>query len=140
RLKAEFLYANKQYEKIEFFDQENKYSFIEFADGDLSKQVFYNYLDFVMDKINTPSFCKELKPAKIENLQIGDVFIQRNMPNGHAVIVVDVALNELGQKVFLLAQSFSPAQEIQILSNPNRDDISPWYEVKEGSLLTPEWR
>jgi hypothetical protein len=33
-----------------------------------------------------------------------------------------------------------PAQEIQILKNPNNLELSPWYSNKIGSeLRTPEW-
>jgi hypothetical protein len=33
-----------------------------------------------------------------------------------------------------------PAQEIQILKNPNNSSLSPWYAVDFGtSLQTPEW-
>lgn len=140
RLKAEYLFQQKQYEKLVFKTKNNKHSFIEFANGDQSKEKFLEFLDVVMDEINTTDFCKQLVSIKINDLKIGDVFVQKNIPNGHAVIVVDIAVNKQGQKVFLLAQSFSPAQEIQILSNPTRDDLSPWYELKEGPLLTPEWR
>jgi hypothetical protein len=68
---------------------------------------------------------KELKPADPNDLQIGDIFIQGGFP-GHAVVVVDVALNtDNGQQVFLLAQSYMPAQDIQILQNPNDEELSP---------------
>jgi hypothetical protein len=33
-----------------------------------------------------------------------------------------------------------PAQEIQILKNPNNNKISPWYLSDFGEILkTPEW-
>lgn len=62
---------------------------------------------------------------------------------GHAVIVVDVAIYpQTGKKVFLLTQSYMPAQQIQILVNPANRGLSPWYELSdndEGKLYTPEW-
>jgi hypothetical protein len=34
-----------------------------------------------------------------------------------------------------------PAQELQILQNPNDDNISPWYSVNfNNELITPEWK
>ena len=41
----------------------------------------------------------------------------------------------------MLVQCYMPAQEIQILVNPNNSEISPWYEVERlnETLLTPEW-
>jgi len=140
RLRAEYLFAQKQYDRISFHSGKNIYSFTEFSKGDNSKDKFNEYLDYVMEEITTPAFCEELIPVKLKDMKVGDIFIQKNNPNGHAVIVVDMAKNHKGEKLFLLAQSYQPAQEIQILSNPTRDDISPWYEAEEGAMLTPEWR
>lgn len=140
RLKSEYLFAHKDYEKIAFHGNKTRYSFSDYAEGDTSHSKFYEYLDYVMEKVSTPSFCQDLVPVKIKDLQVGDVFVQKSNPNGHAVIVVDLVKNSKGEKLFLLAQSYQPAQEIQIISNPSRDDISPWYEAREGSMLTPEWR
>jgi hypothetical protein len=73
-------------------------------------------------------------------MEIGDVFIQGGSP-GHAVIVVDMCEKKAtGEKKFLLAQSYMPAQELQILSNPNSTNGSPWYDLSfERLLKTPEW-
>src|SRR5262245_19513806 len=69
----------------------------------------------------------------------GDVFIQAGYP-GHAVIVVDVAKDRQGHKVFLLAQSYMPAQDMQILRNPELRALGPWYDANFGAILrTPEW-
>lgn len=87
----------------------------------------------------TLSLSKTLQVRKTEDIEIGDVFIVGGSP-GHAVIVVDVASNKSGEKVFLIAQSYMPAQETQILKNPNDDTISPWYNLRGASeLYTPQW-
>lgn len=55
---------------------------------------------------------------------------------------MDVDLLKLGKKVFLLAQSYMPAQHTHVLVNPNNRGLSPWYELSatdEGYLTTPEW-
>ena len=73
-------------------------------------------------------------------MQIGDVFIRAGSPYGHAVIVVDMAENDTtGEKVYMLAQSYMPAQDIQILVNREEREISPWYRLGEGPVETPEW-
>ena len=63
-------------------------------------------------------FWRYLKPGvyvPYTSLQPGDVFIKGGSP-GHAVIVVDVAIYpQTGKKVFLLAQSYLLAHQIQIL-------------------------
>ena len=88
----------------------------------------------------TLSLSKELINVSQDDLQIGDVFIQGGSP-GHAVIVVDVAENKFNrEKIFMLAQSYMPAQEIQILQNPLTSESNPWFSLKPNqSLITPEW-
>jgi hypothetical protein len=140
RLISEFFYQQKHFEAIAFHAEKEKISFTDFAKGDFSKQSFHSYLDYLMERMSTPSFCLDLKLVELNNINIGDIFVQNTLPNGHAVIVVDIVENRKGEKLFLLAQGFHPAQDIQIISNPNREDINPWYQLKEGELLTPEWR
>lgn len=98
-------------------------------------------MKYVFNYANTGSLKNQLvKVDNFENLEIGDVFIQSGTPYGHAVIVVDVAQNENGEKVFLLAQSYMPAQETQLLINPNDPKISPWYSAQTAIIQTPEWK
>jgi hypothetical protein len=81
-----------------------------------------------------------MKKVAVEDMQIGDVFIQEGNPYGHAVIVVDMAKNhDTGEKIFMVAQSFMPAQSIHILKNTNKND-SPWYPLNFGEKLRlPSW-
>ena len=84
---------------------------------------------------------KELqKVPDIKDIQIGDVFIFGGFP-GHAVLVIDVCeKSETGEKLFMIQQSYMPAQEIHILRNLKNDKISPWYSIDfTGDLETPEW-
>ncbi|MDX9704994.1 MAG: DUF4846 domain-containing protein [Weeksellaceae bacterium] len=140
RLISEYLYHKKEYEKIVFHAEKKRISFEDYAQGDYSRKNFDAYLVYVMREVSTPSFCADLKSIKLEDIRIGDIFVQNTRPNGHAVIVVDIVENRKGERLFLLAQGFHPAQDIQIIANPNQEEISPWYTLKEGELLTPEWR
>lgn len=140
RLLAEYLFAQNKFDKIAFHSDQTKISFTDFASGDFSRNSFNDYLDHVMEKVSTPSFCQDLKSVSIHDIKIGDVFVQNTQPNGHAVLVVDVVENKKGEKLVLLAQSFQPAQDIQIIANPTHPELSPWYSITEGELLTPEWR
>lgn len=98
--------------------------------------IFRQYLEFVFSYAGTLSLSRELQP--VNDILPGDVYIQGGSP-GHAVIVMDVAVNIAGKKIFLLAQSYMPAQDIHILRNPASSQ-SPWYEAAtRGELLTPEW-
>jgi hypothetical protein len=117
----------------------NRVTWTRRASPDSSRSCFRNYLNSVFTYAGSHSLSRELK--KVEDpadILPGDVFIQGGFP-GHAVIVIDVAQNGRGQKVFLLAQSYMPAQDIHILNNPGSRG-SPWYSAqREGQLVTPEW-
>lgn len=100
---------------------------------------YWKYLEKVFTYAGTLSLSRELKKKSIHQLEIGDIFIQGGSP-GHAIIIVDLVQNpETNEKRFLLAQSYMPAQEIQILQNPNYT-TSSWFSIPEdGILKTPEW-
>ncbi|WP_460572485.1 DUF4846 domain-containing protein [Flaviaesturariibacter terrae] len=100
---------------------------------------FRQYLDLVFTYAGTLSLAGQLKPRPLPELSIGDVFIRGGSP-GHAVIVVDVVENARGEKRFLLAQSYMPAQDIHVLKNEANRDGSPWYSSNFGTVLeTPQW-
>jgi len=41
----------------------------------------------------------------------------------------------------MLAQSYMPAQQTQILINPENSDMKVWYSLKNKDILvTPQWR
>lgn len=102
-------------------------------------KTFRAYLDMVFAYAGTLSLSKELKSVPVETIQAGDVFIQGGSP-GHCVIVMDVAGNQAGEKRFILAQSYMPAQEIHILKNIGNSDDSPWYTPHGAEeLITPQW-
>jgi hypothetical protein len=159
RLRAEYLFREKQYDDIHFnftsgFTADyprwrdgyrvavrgNSASWVKTAAYSAEYEDFRAYLDTVFAYAGTLSLAKELDPVQPEDMQIGDVFIQGGSP-GHCVIVVDMALNpETGERIFMLAQSYMPAQDIQILKNPDNTAISPWYALDFGDVLdTPEW-
>lgn len=159
RLRAEYLWQQKQYDKIHFnFTNGFRVDYSKWMKGKRIKvegnstswvqsqapsnhyEDFWNYLEIIFTYAGTISLSKELKSIMIEDIQIGDVFIIGGSP-GHAAIVVDLAIDQTSnQKIFLLAQSYMPAQEIQILKNPNDANISPWYRADfKIQLVTPEW-
>ena len=117
---------------------ENSVSWARSAGVDSGYGNFRLYLETVF--IYAGSASLELELASVtnpESVEIGDVFIKGGFP-GHAVLVVDVAKNDADERVFLLAQSYMPAQDIHILKS--YEDINPWYRAKStGVLDTPEW-
>lgn len=142
RLRGEYLFAQKRLNDIHFnfiSDGKPRY-FKEYANGDHSYKKFRKYMNYIFAYANTASLRKELaKVTDINDIQVGDIFIQQGNPFGHAVIVVDVAKNEQGEKIFMVAQSYMPAQETQILINRKNEQLSPWYTAKSGTIYTPEW-
>lgn len=81
-----------------------------------------------------------MQPVVINDLAAGDVFVRGGFP-GHAVMVMDVAENNNGRRIYLLAQSYMPAQDIHILKNPAAANVSPWYAVTAEKIIqTPEFK
>jgi hypothetical protein len=143
RLRGEYLYLNKQYNDIRFnflSDGKPRY-FKDYSQGNYSYATFRKYMNYIFSYANTASLKDELKKVKDpKNIEVGDVFIQKGRPYGHAVTVMDIAKNDDGEILFLLSQSYMPAQDIHILKNPNNSLISPWYKLYDsGKIYTPEW-
>jgi Domain of unknown function (4846) len=158
RLKSEYHFSNRDLEKIHFnFTSGDKVSFEDWRKGKRpvingnkvsfvhngkvsdSYANFKAYLIQIFTYAGTASLTKELKIKRVADIQAGDVFIQGGHP-GHAVLVLDVAVNEAGEKRFLIGQSYMPAQEFHILKNDKNSELSPWYTLPVNGLLeTPEW-
>ena len=108
------------------------------AHVDASHAEFMRFMEKVFTYAGTLSLSRELTKATGDVLP-GDVFVHGGSP-GHAMMVVDVAKNEGGQLVFLLAQSYMPAQQIHVVNNFIEVRLSPWFELDKGAeLRTPEW-
>jgi hypothetical protein len=142
RLRAEYLFKNKRYQDIHFnFLSDGKpRHYNDFVGNDRSYDRFWDYMEHIFEFANTTSLFNEMNTvSKPDDVRIGDVLIEKKTPYGHAVIIVDMIQNPSGKKLVLLAQSYMPAQEIQILTNKNNPTLSPWYELKKGEIMTPEW-
>lgn len=98
---------------------------------------FRRWLDVVFTYAGTQSLQRELVALRdAAAIAPGDVLIQAGAP-GHAVLLVDVAVNAAGERRALLAQSFMPAQDIHVLNNPAG---GVWYRLAGPSqIVTPEW-
>ena len=137
RLRAEYLYGQGRWNEIAFTDNNSKT--YRYQNGN-DRAAFNAYLRKVFSYCGTASLVRQLKPVpKLENIVPGDVLIKGGYP-GHAVIVMDVAINNKGEKIYLLAQSYMPAQDVHILKNPAGAGLSPWYKAVENQPVnTPEW-
>jgi Domain of unknown function (4846) len=160
RLRAEYLYSKQNFSAIHFnFTSGDRASFTQWAAGyrpvvegstvqwtkrsgkDRSYASFRSYLDTVFIYAGSHSLSKELAARKDpRQIQVGDIYIQGGFP-GHAVLVVDVVEHrQSGERIFLLAQSYMPAQEVHVLKNPEDGGLSPWHKTPAGEVLrTPQW-
>jgi hypothetical protein len=157
RLRGEYFYATKAYDQISFtLTNGFKMDYNKWIKGNRvivkgnhtewqkvtapsnTYKDFREYMEFVFTYAGTISLSKSLKPKDIQKVSIGDVLIVGGSP-GHAVIVVDIVENMNGEKMCMLAQSYMPAQETQILKN-SKSPHSPWYSLSAfDKIYTPEW-
>lgn len=160
RLRSEYLYGRKLYGLIHFnFTSGFRADYAKWALGyrinvkgndvkwvhtdNLSYEysVFRLFLNVVFTYAGTYSLSQEMVSIRYQDIQPGDVFIRGGSP-GHAVIIMDVAMNKSnGRKIYLIAQSYMPAQDIHVLINPSDPDLSPWFELNPDDeiIRTPEW-
>jgi len=155
RLYAEYLWSQKRFGEIGFeFTSGQYFSWNDFKKGIRTKEyknrvTFYNtgytddsylnfrkYLTIIFRYAGTISLDRESVPV-LENseIQTGDFIIKPGSP-GHSVIVVGVAKNAGGKRLYLLAESYMPAQDIHILKNISKPAISPWYELDVAAPKT----
>jgi hypothetical protein len=146
RLRAEYLYQHKKYNAISFnFTSGFRCDFVHYANGyrysndkwvlkgakDYTYPSFMRYMNLVFSYAGTLSLEKELvKVNTVADLKAGDVFIHGGSP-GHCFIILDVAENANHDKKFLLAQSFMPAQDIQVL----QQDGDAWFSLSKPANI-----
>ncbi|MBR1426748.1 MAG: hypothetical protein IJ581_04775 [Paludibacteraceae bacterium] len=134
RMRAEYLYQTKQYDKIHFTalnGEQMSYT------GGIDRKAFEKYMRKVFGGCNTTSMRESLKTRELKDLQIGDIFVypHRKVAGknryGHAVMVADMAVNtRTGKKAFLLIEGNTPARDIHIVRNLNRFH-NPWFYLNE---------
>lgn len=160
RIWAEYLWKNKQYDKIHFkggngfiyeytkwaagyrvhFDKSWHATWHKEASADYGYTTFRKYLSLVFNYCGTLSISTDLKRINPSDVRPGDILIYGGSP-GHAVTVMDVLRNKKnGHLRIMISQSYMPAQEIEILANP--DDNAPWFDIDPQNISyinTPEW-
>lgn len=159
RLRAEYLFSSNQTKEIHFnYTNGVNIPYTKWSSGlypslkgnkvvwvnssnNTSYTSFKKYINNIFMYAGTASLEKELLSVKMDDIQIGDVFIKGGFP-GHAILVIDVVENKTtNEKCFMVAQSYMPAQNIHILNNPNSSSDSPWYYLSDCNSIieTPEW-
>ncbi len=159
RIFAEYYWSIGAYDKIAFHLTNGFYmEYIKWRDGnrikvdgndvrwykaksyDASYEEFLNYLDMVFAYAGTLSLASECERISPKELKPGDLFLQGGSP-GHCVVVVDMAVDAGGNKCYLLAQGYMPAQDFHVLKNPLHPE-DPWYYASEITFPfdTPSWQ
>jgi hypothetical protein len=161
RLRAEYLWAQKRFDEIKFnftsgeafswrdfkngvrpkVSNKNKVTFVKSAPKSDGYEAFKRYLEIIFIYAGTISLNEETNRVTDNGkIKTGDMIISPGSP-GHAAIIMGRAKNKQGHTVFLLAQGYTPAQSIHIITNPFRPKINPWYEVRisQSPLITARY-
>jgi poly-gamma-glutamate synthesis protein (capsule biosynthesis protein) len=159
RIYAEYYWSVQAYDKIGFhltngFYMEyskwregyrikvegNDVSWVKSASYNDSYEEFLRYLNMVFAYAGTLSLAAECETISTEELLPGDLFLKGGSP-GHCVLVVDMATDPEGNRCYLLAQGYMPAQDFHVLKNPLHPE-DPWYYASELNfpLQTPEYQ
>ena len=113
----------------------NEVSFHKIATANTTQENFYEYLNLIYMYAGTQSLYNELTKVKsVDNVKVGDMLIYPGSP-GHVILVVDIAENSSGKKLFIFAQGNTPAQSVHIIKNLNNSYVSPWYNIELGAYL-----
>ena len=155
RLYSEYLWAQRRFDEIgfeftsgQFFswndykkgvrtqEIKNKVRFIKTGKTDDSYENFRKYLNIIFRYAGTISLNREsISVTQNSQIKPGDFLMKPGSP-GHSVIIVGVAKNYSGKKLYLLAESYMPAQDIHILVNREKAQLSPWYELDVNAPKT----
>lgn len=140
RLRAEYLYNNGMTSSIHFNNVGGK---TERYTGGKNRRSFERYMRKLYGVASTYSLSRELPVRKLVDMQPGDVFVYASGDHslekavgskyGHAIMVVDVAVNSEGKKVYMLAEGNTPARDIHILKNWLNPFMSPWFSLDENA-------
>lgn len=143
RLYSDYFYENKQFDKISFqFSNGDVCDYNRWRKGkrmlvlsdfsceipaalpDDSENEYRNYLKEVMNYAGTISLQHESEVISPDEIRIGDIICN----DSHVVLITDMAVNENGEKCYLIGQSFIPAVCFHII-NSNTD--SPWFTQEQ---------
>lgn len=109
---------------------------------DNSRAQFRRWLDTVFMYAGTRSLRLDSRAISPRDIQPGDFFVAPGSP-GHAVIVLDIAVDAADRRVALLGQGFMPAQELHVIQARGARVLDQvWFMLPdEGQTLqTPSWQ
>ena len=98
---------------------------IKSATQNSSDKNFKKYLNTIFSYSNTQTFHHHYPRISLDVIKAGN-FIVKKGKKGHAVLIVDIAVNDRGEKIALIGQGDTPACQFYLLKNKNG---SPWFKV-----------
>ena len=132
-MRSEYLFSRGRYSDIHY--ESFQKGTMQYQGGN-DKEALYKYLRKVYGASNTSTLRHELAKKPFAEIAPGDVLIyeaDRNHSVGHAVLVVDVAVNPNdGRKAIMVAESSMPALSMHIVRNLLHPLKSPWIIVKDS--------
>lgn len=136
RLKAEYYFSQKQYNKIFFGNNQHVFSFTTMYSGCFSKTCFENYLSNVFAMCGTYTL-EEMTTSmpNYNNIFPSNILLKAGSP-GHVMLVADVAYNpKTKEKIYLLLQSYMPSEEIHIVTNALNSKMGPWQNIDTNQTI-----
>ncbi|EGC02763.1 hypothetical protein CUS_6008, partial [Ruminococcus albus 8] len=142
RLYSDYFYQKGQFDKITFqFSNGDECNYPRWRKGrrmlvlgdfsceipaalpDDSEQQYRNYLKEVINYAGTLSLQKESAVISPDELGIGDFICN----DTHVVMITDMAVNDKGEKVYLIGQSFIPAVCFHIITDLDGSEPTAWF-------------
>lgn len=117
--------------------QGNRVTWARRAKPQSDRRAYRSFLDMVFMYASTISLARDADPVERAAILPGDMFVAPGGP-GHAVVVLDVALDPRGRRVALLGQGYMPAQDFHVLAS-REPGISPWFSLEVDAVETPFW-
>jgi len=94
---------------------------------DSSRYSFEKFLQEIFYYSNTQTAYFNYHSVEFEDIHIGD-FIVKKGNRGHAVLIVDLAIDSSGNKIALIGQGDTPARQFYLL---NYKKNQPWIPLKK---------
>jgi len=152
RFRAEYLRSHNRHEKIAFYLPTNfllkwsdwkqgfrphhqgiKITLVKNHPPDSSLACYEKYLWEIFYHSNSQTAYFNFPKIEPENIQIGDFIVNKGR-RGHAVLIVDLATDSSGNKIALIGQGGTPAQQFYLL---NYEKGHPWFPVNSDDEYPP---
>jgi hypothetical protein len=99
--------------------------------ADRSRAAFNDFLKYLFYWSGSWAVLKYADTVDISDLRVGDMIVQNETGGtGHLTIIVDICENQEGEIMYLLANGWTPAQEIVIVKPEGDQGIDYWFTLE----------